>query len=114
MKLNRKVVSALALITLAAAVGGAGTFAKYTQEASVTPATARLAKYQFNEPGTFDLFATSYAADHAGAVPGEVTVQATDGANLIAPGTTATSNINFVSNSEVKTETVVNLTGVEA
>ena len=112
MKLNRKVVSALALVTLVVVIGGAGTFAKYTQEATVTPATARLAKYQFNETGTSDLFATSYAADHAGAVPGEVTVQATDGANLIAPGTTATSNINFVSNSEVKTETVVNVTGV--
>ncbi len=87
MKLNRKIVGALALVTLGATVGGAGTFAKYTQEASVTPSTARLAKYQFNETGTFDLFETSYAANHAGAVPGEVTVQATDGANLIAPGT---------------------------
>ncbi len=110
MKLNRKIVGALALVTLGATVGGAGTFAKYTQEASVTPSTARLAKYQFNETGTFDLFATSYI----GNVVGENTVAAKNGVDkVVAPGTTATSYINFASDSEVKTETVVNLTGVE-
>lgn len=110
MKLNRKIVGALALVMLGATVGGAGTFAKYTQEASVTPSTARLAKYQFNETGTFDLFATSYV----GNVVGENTVAAKNGVDkVVAPGTTATSYINFASDSEVKTETVVNLTGVE-
>ena len=110
MKLNRKIVGALALITLGVAVVGAGTFAKYTSEVEVLPNTARLAKYQFNQTGTFDLFATSYA----GNVVGENTVAAKNSADkVVAPGTTATSYINFASDSEVKTETVVNLTGVE-
>lgn len=34
MKLNRKIVGALALVTLGATVGGAGTFAKYTGSVS--------------------------------------------------------------------------------
>lgn len=104
MKLNKKVVSALALVTLAAAVGGAGTFAKYTTQVEVTPATARLAKYQFDKTGTVDLFAASY----------DGTVLAKNGTDkVIAPGTTGTAALVFESNSEVKTETVVNLTGVE-
>ena len=79
MKLNRKIVGALALITLGVAVGGAGTFAKYTSEVEVLPNTARLAKYQFNQTGTFDLFATSYA----GNVVGENTVAAKNSADKV-------------------------------
>ena len=105
MKLNGKIVSALALVTLGAAIGGAGTLAKYTSQVEVGSSEARLAKYQFNQTGTLDLFAASY----------DSTVQAKNGTDLlIAPGTTATADIAFESNSEVKTETVVNLTKVEA
>lgn len=105
MKLNGKIVSALALVTLGAAIGGAGTLAKYTSQVEVGSSEARLAKYQFNQTGTLDLFAASY----------DGTVQAKNGTDLlIAPGTTATADIAFESNSEVKTETVVNLTKVEA
>lgn len=105
MKLNGKIVSALALVTLGAAIGGAGTFAKYTSQVEVGSSEARLAKYQFNQTGTLDLFAASY----------DGTVQAKNGTDLlIAPGTTAKANIAFESDSEVKTETVVNLTKVEA
>lgn len=104
MKLNGKIVSALALVTLGAAIGGAGTLAKYTSQVEVGSSEARLAKYQFNQTGTLDLFAASY----------DGTVQAKNGTDLlIAPGTTATADIAFESNSEVKTETVVNLTKVE-
>jgi predicted ribosomally synthesized peptide with SipW-like signal peptide len=35
MKLNGKIVSALALVTLGAAIGGAGTLAKYTSQVEV-------------------------------------------------------------------------------
>lgn len=105
MKLNGKIVSALALVTLCAAIGGAGTLAKYTSQVEVGSSEARLAKYQFNQTGTLDLFAASY----------DGTVQAKNGTDLlIAPGTTAKANIAFESDSEVKTETVVNLTKVEA
>lgn len=105
MKLNGKIVSALALVTLGAAIGGAGTLAKYTSQVEVGSSEARLAKYQFNQTGTLDLFAASY----------DGTVQAKNGTDLlIAPGTTAKANIAFESDSEVKTETVVNLTKVEA
>ena len=105
MKLNGKIVSALALVTLGAAIGGAGTLAKYTSQVEVGSSEARLAKYQFNQTGTLDLFAASY----------DGTVQAKNGTDLlIAPGTTATADITFASDSEVKTETVVNLTKVEA
>lgn len=105
MKLNGKIVSALALVTLGAAIGGAGTLAKYTSQVEVGSSEARLAKYQFNQTGTLDLFAASY----------DGTVQAKNGTDLlIAPGTTAKADIAFESNSEVKTETVVNLTKVEA
>lgn len=105
MKLNGKIVSALALVTLGAAIGGAGTLAKYTSQVEVGSSEARLAKYQFNQTGTLDLFAASY----------DGTVQAKNGTDLlIAPGTTATVDITFASDSEVKTETVVNLTKVEA
>ncbi|MDD3015485.1 MAG: hypothetical protein PHR41_03195 [Lactococcus chungangensis] len=104
MKLNGKIVSALALVTLGAAIGGAGTLAKYTSQVEVGSSEARLAKYQFNQTGTLDLFAASY----------DGTVQAKNGTDLlIAPGTTAKADIAFESNSEVKTETVVNLTKVE-
>lgn len=104
MKLNGKIVSALALVTLGAAIGGAGTLAKYTSQVEVGSSEARLAKYQFNQTGTLDLFAASY----------DGTVQAKNGTDLlIAPGTTAKADIAFESNSEVKTEKVVNLTKVE-
>ena len=84
MKLNGKIVSALALVTLGAAIGGAGTLAKYTSQVEVGSSEARLAKYQFNQTGTLDLFAASY----------DGTVQAKNGTDLlIAPGTTATADI---------------------
>ena len=98
-------MSALALVTLGASIGGAGTLANYTSQVEVGSSEARLAKYQFNQTGTLDLFAASY----------DGTVQAKNGTDLlIAPGTTATADITFASDSEVKTETVVNLTKVEA
>ncbi|GHU36793.1 hypothetical protein FACS1894193_11450 [Bacilli bacterium] len=107
IKLNKKVVSAIALITIGVVAGGAGTFAKYTKSVETLPNTARLAKYSFNQTNELDLldlFADSY----------DGTVLASDGAKVIAPGTTNEASIKFVSDSEVKTETVVQLTGVTA
>ncbi|GAX48343.1 hypothetical protein [Pseudolactococcus reticulitermitis] len=104
IKLNKKVVSAIALITIGVVAGGAGTFAKYTKSVETLPNTARLAKYSFNKTNELDLFADSY----------DGTVLASDGAKVIAPGTTNEASIKFVSDSEVKTETVVQLTGVTA
>lgn len=107
MKLNKKIVGALAIATLIAAVGIAGTFAKYESKVESPSDTARLATYAFDKEGTIDLFAASY--DNG---IGNETVKSKDMAKVIAPGTTNVTNIVFKSDSEVKTETAVYLTDV--
>lgn len=116
MRLNNKIIGVLAVATMIVAVGSAGTFAKYTSQEEVTSSSARLAKYHFEQTNTLDLFASSYVDVDRGNVPGatDLSVLAKNGTDkVIAPGTTNTTNITFESDSEVKTETIVCLTGVD-
>lgn len=116
MRLNRKLICALALVSVGSTIGTANTLAKYTSEVQTVPETARLAKYSFGQTGTLDLFAARYVDATDGNKPGDtnVTVKATNGADkVIAPGTTNTANLVFTSNSEVKTSTDVILKTVK-
>lgn len=107
MKTNKimRVASVLLVAVLLTTCVISGTFAKYTTTTS-SDDTARVAVWGINKDAVvMDLFDDAYSTD----------VKANDGDNVIAPGTTKTSNFSIVNAStlapEVKYSVTINLAG---
>ena len=102
--LRKGLVFALVLLSVVSLGSVAGTYAKYTSNATGTD-SARVAKWSFTVGGTetattntfnFDLFDTAYTNDDS-----ETTVQSKNSDNVIAPGTEGEFTIALANNSEV-------------
>lgn len=113
-----RVASALAVVTLLSTGLISGTLAKYTSAGSGTAETARVAKWSFGvradgtnsgttdlanrQNFTFDLFKTVKDSDGT-STEDDVTNKATDGKNVIAPGTSGSVDLYLKNDSEVTT-----------
>lgn len=102
--LRKGLVFALVLLSVVSLGSVAGTYAKYTSNATGTD-SARVAKWSFTVGGTetattntfnFDLFNTAYTNDAS-----ETTVKSKGTDNVIAPGTKGEFTIALANNSEV-------------
>ena len=117
MKKNKAMRAAgvLVIATLLTTCLTAGTFAKYTTTDSATD-SARVAKFGVTVVANGSLYGSAYAANHADTpvvADNTVTVKASNGDNVVAPGTKNDSGIGFAVNG--KPEVDVKITGtVEA
>ena len=102
--LRKGLVFSLVLLSVISLGSVAGTYAKYTSNATGTD-NARVAKWSFTVGGTetattntfdFDLFKTAYTNNQS-----ETTVKSKGSDNVIAPGTEGSFTIALANNSEV-------------
>ncbi len=111
MKKNKAMRAAgvLVIATLLTTCLTAGTFAKYTTTDSATD-SARVAKFGVTVVANGSLYGSAYAANHADTpvvADNTVTVKASNGDNVVAPGTKNDSGIGFAVNGKPEVDVKV-------